>query len=132
MSLSDTKAPEQLFLDLSVQEILDKSDGLPVIEPWATSYVSAVRDGRFGDAIWARYHIMGEVTNNGTIEGLTVLESIEQDAVGYKKYSPDQFSEAVSFYANAETSADGHANVIEIILRINEEDVSGRHVPEGG
>ncbi|KAM0547306.1 hypothetical protein ACHAPJ_010441 [Fusarium lateritium] len=132
MSLSDTKAPEQLFLDLSVQEILDKSDRLPVIEPWATSYVGAVRDGRFGDAIWARYHIMGEVTSNGTIEGLTVLESIEQDAVGYKKYSPDQFSETVSFYANAEISADGHANVIEIILRINEEDVSGRHVPEGG
>lgn len=130
MSLSDAEPVEQLFLDLSVNRVLQR-DGVPTVEPWASLYVDAIHDGRFGDAIWARYNIMGDV-NNGMIEGLTVLESITEDAVGYKKYAPEQYAEAASFYRGTVSTADGHADVIEIILRIEGEDVTGKHVPEGG
>lgn len=130
MSLSDSQVVETLFLDLPVQQVLER-DGIQPVEPWANLYVDAIHDARFGDAIWARYHIDGDVVN-GMIEGLTVLQAIEEDAVGYKKYSPEDFSEAVSFYRGTVNSADGHAQVIEIIFRIDGEDVSGRVVPEGG
>ncbi|KAM5368003.1 hypothetical protein ACJZ2D_009717 [Fusarium nematophilum] len=130
MSLSDAEPVEQLFLDLPVHQVLQR-DGVPAVEPWASLYIDAIHDGRFGDAIWARYHIMGDVID-GMIEGLTVLESITEDAVGYKKYAPEQYAEAVSFYRGTVSSADGHADVIEVILRVDGEDVTGKYVPEGG
>lgn len=123
MNLSDAQAPEALFLGISVQQVLH-GKGVDAVEPWATLYVDAVHDGRFGDAIWARYHIFGEVID-GMIEKLTVLESITEDAVGYKKFAPEDYAEAVAFYKDTMNSADTHTDVIEIILRIDKEDVSG-------
>ncbi|RHZ64946.1 uncharacterized protein CDV56_108775 [Aspergillus thermomutatus] len=124
MSLNYTEPVEQLFLDLPLQDVINDTAGMPVTEPWASEYVDAIRDGRFGDAIWARYHIAGDM-QNGIIEGtnITVLESIEEDAVGYRLDAPEAYAEALSLYANT-SSADGHTDVIEIITRIGHEDIA--------
>lgn len=129
MTLSDAEPPEGLFLDISVHRVLHDV-GVPAVEPWATSYIDAVHDGRFGDAIWARYHIFGNVID-GMIEQLTVLESITEDAMGYKKFAPEDYAAAVAFYTDRRNSADTHPEVIEIILRIDKEDLSGVDIPDG-
>lgn len=129
MILSDAEPPEGLFLDISVHRVLHDV-GIPAVEPWATSYIDAVHDGRFGDAIWARYHIFGNVID-GMIEQLTVLESITEDAMGYKKFAPEDYAAAVAFYTDRMNSADTHPEVIEIILRIDKEDLSGVDIPDG-
>jgi hypothetical protein len=49
--------PEQLFLDLRMQDVLEDNTAMILVEPWATKYVESLRDKRYGDAIWARYHI---------------------------------------------------------------------------
>ncbi|KAL4722196.1 hypothetical protein ACLX1H_010972 [Fusarium chlamydosporum] len=129
MSIEFAEPVEQLFLDLPVDQVLQR-DGLQVVEPWASQYVNAIHDTRYGDAIWARYHIFGEVVD-GSIEGLTVLESITQDAMGYKKYAPEQYAQAISLYKDT-SSADGHTDVIEVISHVDGEDLTGKHIPESG
>ncbi|RSL74960.1 hypothetical protein CEP52_017886, partial [Fusarium oligoseptatum] len=62
-STGESEAIEPLFLEFSIQEVLTNNSWIPVVEPWASQYVSAVRDGRYGDAVWARYHIAGDVHN---------------------------------------------------------------------
>lgn len=119
-NLSDASPPEQLFLDLPVDQVV-QCDGIQPVEPWGSLYINAIHDGRFGDAIWARYHITGQV-NDGMIEGskgLTVLESIEEDAIGYKTNYPEEYGDAVAFYRGSVSSADGHSDVIEIIFRVD-------------
>ncbi|KAH7150530.1 hypothetical protein B0J13DRAFT_550330 [Dactylonectria estremocensis] len=115
---------ERLFLDLPLQEVISNTSTMNVVEPWASMYVDAINDGRFGDAVWARYQILGNV-ENGIIEGanLTVLETIKEDAVEYKANTPEQYEEAVLFYANT-SSADGHFDVINTILHISLEDMA--------
>lgn len=126
MNTNETKLVEQLFLDFSIQAILqNETNGFLVVEPWASDYVNAIREGRYGDAVWARYHIAGDVdVCNGIIEGTdkTVLEMIEEDALGYKVGDPEVYDEALAFYASTK-SADGHPEVIEIIMRIGRKDV---------
>jgi hypothetical protein len=129
MTVGYAEPVEQLFLDLPVDQVLQR-DGVQVIEPWESLYVDAIHDTRYGDAIWARYHIMGDVVD-GLIEGLTVLESITQDAMGYKKHAPEQYADAVSFYKGT-SSADGRTDLIEIILRVDGEDVTTNGIPENG
>ncbi|KPM41815.1 hypothetical protein AK830_g4753 [Neonectria ditissima] len=127
LSISYTTLVEQLFLDITLNDVINKTSVLPVVEPWATMYVDAILDSRFGDAVWARYHIDGEV-HNGTIDGspgLTVLESIKEDAIGYRVNAPEQYFEARPFYEGT-SRTDGHPDVIEIIL-----DASLVEVPEG-
>ena len=60
------------------------------------------------------------------IEGtnMTVLEMIEEDALGYRVSDPDIYAEALSFYEKTKSS-DGHPEVIEILRRIGAQDVSG-------
>lgn len=53
------------------------------------------------------------------IEGLAVLESIEEDALGYKTSYPEVYADAVAFYRGRVSSADGHVDVIEIIFRVD-------------
>ncbi|KAI5463653.1 hypothetical protein BGZ63DRAFT_381987 [Mariannaea sp. PMI_226] len=79
-------------------------------------YVDAILDNRLGDAVWARYHIDGGV-QNGIIDGSnqTVLESIEEYAIGYRVNSPEQYFEALPFYEKTSTK-DGHPDVTELIL----------------
>ncbi|KAL6915627.1 hypothetical protein ACHAPO_008058 [Fusarium lateritium] len=129
LSLSDAKPLEILFLDISVQEVLHEP-GVPAVEPWATSYINAVHDKRFGDAIWDRYHIFGDVVD-GRFEKLTVLETIREDAMGYRKSEPEMYSEAVAFYKDTMNSADTHPEVIEIIFQVSEQDLSGMDISEG-
>lgn len=129
MSVEHAGPVEQLFLDLPVNQVLQR-DGIHVFEPWASQYVNAIEDARYGDAIWARYHIFGDVVD-GRVGGLTILESITQDAMGYKKHASEQFTEAVSFY-KGNGKVDGHPDVIEIILRISGEDITGKEIPGGG
>ncbi|CAG7562042.1 unnamed protein product [Fusarium equiseti] len=123
------KMVEQLFLDLSPDRV-SLHDGIHAVKPWATKYIDAIQDERYWDAIWARYHLSGQV-KDGKIEGLTVVESTTEDAMGYKKYAPEQYAEAVSFYKRNNSSSDGRTDVIEIIMRVNIEDLTGKHIPEG-
>ncbi|KAI1063694.1 hypothetical protein LB506_005736 [Fusarium annulatum] len=126
-----TKLVEQLFLDLPISEVLHPTEGTPVFEPWASSYVKSIRESRFGDAIWARYQMLGQVVD-GLCRGKTILERITEDAMGYKKYSSEFYAEAVAFYRANNSSSDGHPEVIEIILRVDTEDLTGKHIPEDG
>ncbi|KAH7267781.1 uncharacterized protein BKA55DRAFT_712430 [Fusarium redolens] len=130
LSIDESRAPEALFLDLSVQRVL-VGTGLCPVEPWATSYVNAVRDGRLGDAIWARYHIFGNVVDGKLEDGSTILDSVEEEAVRYKKRASREWADAVAFYKKT-SSADTHHEVIEVILRVDKQDVSGIQVSDSG
>jgi hypothetical protein len=124
-NVPENKLVEQLFLDVSIQDVLGKDARIQGVEPWASMYVDAIRDGRFGDAIWARYHLFGEV-ENGIVKGsnnMSVLDVIKEDALGYRVGEPEQYAKALSFYATS-SSADGHADVIEMISNLAEEDIN--------
>jgi hypothetical protein len=115
---SFTPLVEHLFLDVSLHDVITKR--WPVVEPWATMYVEAVREQRYGDAVWARYHMEGGV-ENGIIysppnPNITVLESIKEDAIGYKISDPEWYAKALLFYART-SSSDGHPEVIDIIFQ---------------
>ncbi|KAF9772434.1 hypothetical protein IL306_009852 [Fusarium sp. DS 682] len=116
--------------NIPVKQVLEQ-DGIQVEEPWGRLYIDAIHDGRFGDAIWARYHLLGGV-EDGKIEGtdLTVAESIRQDAIGYKNHDREDFDKAVSFYRANMSIADGHPEILEIIFGVDREDVSGIEIPE--
>lgn len=121
-SADDSPLVEQLFLDLPVQDVLNESHWLPAVEPWASKYANAISDRRFGDAIWARYHIFGDVTN-GIINGTntTVLARIEEDAIEYRVGEPELYAEALSFY-NTTSADDGRTDVLQLLVHIGRED----------
>lgn len=120
----DNRLVEQLFLDYSIQDVLSKRKEYQLVEPWASLYVNAIREARFGDAIWARYHMCGDV-ENGIVgrSGRTVLEVIKEDALGYRVGDTEEYAEALLFYAKS-SSADGHADVFELIANLPESDIS--------
>jgi hypothetical protein len=92
-----SRLPEQPFLDLRVQDVLDNTAGIDPVEPWATRYIEALRDGRYGDAIWARYHIAGDVEKGLIYDGagnLTVLQAIEDDARDYRVNDGAMYADA--------------------------------------
>ena len=125
MSSTETEPVEQLFLDFSVQEVLQKDTrGFPIVEPWAIEYVSAIRECRFGDAAWARYHIDGSV-HNGIIgdTNKTVLQMIEEDALGYRVGDPDLYAEALSSAYERTSASDGHRDVIDLLIRIGNQNI---------
>ncbi|CAG7562043.1 unnamed protein product [Fusarium equiseti] len=112
---------EQLFLDVSIYSVVNSVDGIPSIEPWASQYVAALQERRFGDAIWARYHMMGEVENGiGADTNLTVRQSIEEDVAADDlaessddyKYDPtdpgfiNALSEKFTFYCHLDLVRD--------------------------
>ncbi|KAK7414572.1 hypothetical protein QQX98_006600 [Neonectria punicea] len=72
-----TEPVEQLFLDIPLNDLLYNTSIIPLVEPWASSYVDSLRNQRFGDAVWARYQMEGDV-ENGIIEdsSMAVLDSI--------------------------------------------------------
>lgn len=87
--VADNVRPEQHFLDLTIQEVLTNTAGTPaIVEPWGGMYVEALREGRFGDAVWARYHMLVDtvddiILGDGVNPDISVLESIKEDAVGW-------------------------------------------------
>ncbi|KAF0640885.1 hypothetical protein NXS19_007898 [Fusarium pseudograminearum] len=115
----DTEPNEPLFLDISTTSILKKEVGFGLVEPWTSRYVAAIHEKRSRDALWARYHIFGEVIN-GTIEenNLTVLDRIEEDAMEYKVNEPELFSHALYFYANT-SSNDTHSEILDLLANVN-------------
>lgn len=123
-STNYTESNEPLFLDIPINRVLNDTDDLGLVEPWASRYVAAIHEKRFGDALWARYHIFGEVAN-GTIgdTNLTVLGSIEEDAMEYKANVPEDFSHALSIYANT-SSDDTHTEILDLLSTINLKDIT--------
>ncbi|KAJ5108015.1 hypothetical protein N7456_004690 [Penicillium angulare] len=123
-NISEDKPVEQLFLDFSIQDVLTKPRGFRPVEPWASMYISAIREERFGDAIWARYHIYGDVENEivpGS-DNKTVLEVIKEDALEYKINDPEEYCKALKLYARS-SSSDGHLGIIEMIRDLEEKDI---------
>ncbi|KAJ5100456.1 hypothetical protein N7456_006508 [Penicillium angulare] len=120
----DNRLVEPLFLDLTIEGVLNRDAGMLVKEPWASMYVSAIRDGRYGDAVWARYHISGDVVN-GRIGGTnkTVIQMIAEDAREYRVDDPNDFDEALSFYAGS-SSTDGHPDVIQVLRNVAKRDLA--------
>lgn len=56
--------PKQLFLDLRIEDVFDNTTrDSELLEPWASDYVESIRQKRYGDAIWARYHMYGDMEN---------------------------------------------------------------------
>ncbi|KAI3140910.1 hypothetical protein CBS147325_6201 [Penicillium roqueforti] len=121
LSLSTTELVEQLFLDFTIDEVVQNDTReFPIVEPWASEYVNATQEGRFGDAVWARYHISGDVdSSTGIIEGtnLTVLQSIEEDALGYRSSEPELYANALLFYGNT-SKTDSHTDIIDLFTTI--------------
>lgn len=75
-NVPENKLVEQLFPDLSIRDVLNENAGMQAVEPWDSMYVDAIRDGRFGDAIWARYHISGNVENGIPNASPTLFQNV--------------------------------------------------------
>ncbi|KAL3482767.1 hypothetical protein BJX62DRAFT_221209 [Aspergillus germanicus] len=127
LNISPTALVEQLFLDFSIQDVL--TDTRRFVEPWKTMYVDAIQDSRYGDAIWARYHIYDDPEPMPCDRGhdhasrKTVMEEIKEDALGYRVNDPEEYFQALAFYAGT-SDADGHVDVIEVITNLSEEDIA--------
>jgi hypothetical protein len=125
--VSSTELAERLFLGLSLNEVLlNETNGFPIVEPWASEYVNAIRDGRFGDTMLARYHISGDVhSGTGMIDGtnLTVFESIKEDALGYRSGDEDLYAEAFELY-DGTNSTDRHMNIVHMLKEIGNQDLA--------
>jgi hypothetical protein len=123
-NVPEDQLTEQLFLDYSICDIQQGRFG-SANDPWAPLYVDAIRDGRYGDAVWARYHIGADVEND-IVDGssnMTVLEVIKEDALSYRVSSPEECFKAVSFYFGT-SKTDGHADVLDIICNLDEREIA--------
>ncbi|KAG5806834.1 hypothetical protein H9Q74_009295 [Fusarium xylarioides] len=89
--------PEQLFLDIPINDVLQNTSMLPLIEPWSSKYVEAIQNGITQD------------TND------TILDIVKEEAAGYQVNAPVQYAEAVSFYAST-SSEDTHSDLIKAIV----------------
>ncbi|KLO89444.1 uncharacterized protein LW93_1503 [Fusarium fujikuroi] len=123
-NINETRPFEQLFLDISIGTVLDLNNSLQLVEPWASEYVSSIREARFGDALWARYHMFGTIVD-GLVEGSnqTVMEALEESAVEYKATVPDDYRHALSVYANTSNN-DKHRDVLDLLSAVHLRDVS--------
>ncbi|GKU03691.1 hypothetical protein FLAG1_05771 [Fusarium langsethiae] len=118
-SAEHTEPNEPLFLDILTAHVLNETEDLKLFESWASRYVAAIQEKRFGDALWARYHIFGEVVN-GTFgdTDVTVLGRFEEDTMEHKVNVPEDFSHALSLYANT-SSNDTHIKVLDLLADVN-------------
>ncbi|PYH31996.1 uncharacterized protein BO87DRAFT_461044 [Aspergillus neoniger CBS 115656] len=99
-------ATDELFLDL---------DG--------ESYVSAVRESRYGDAVWARYHMDGRAVGNIIeADNTTVTKELLDDATGYRLGNPELYNQVATRY-NTTSSNDGHRELVDIIIGVLDEDL---------
>ncbi|KAJ5914308.1 hypothetical protein N7504_003191 [Penicillium tannophilum] len=123
-NISETEPVEQLFLEFPIQDILTNRHGM-ADDPWAWKYVDAIRDGRLGDAIWARYHIGGDIEDDipDASSKMTVLDVIKEDALGYRASEPEEYSKALLIYAKT-SSTDGRPDIIDLIRDLDERDVA--------
>jgi hypothetical protein len=86
---------ESLFLDISAAELADHTAPRP-LTPRELSYIQAIADKKFGEAIYHRYHFDSRAVD-GSIpsENITVLEDITNDAVDYASDDAQQFNETL-------------------------------------
>ncbi|KAJ5715222.1 uncharacterized protein N7483_012403 [Penicillium malachiteum] len=83
-----------------------------------------MREGRYGDAIWARYHMDGRATGNIiAADNTTVTEEVHEDAIGYRAGNPDHFAEVAKKY-NGTSRYDGHREMVDIIMNVLKEDLN--------
>ncbi|KAG4274808.1 hypothetical protein FPRO04_09171 [Fusarium proliferatum] len=102
MSLTGETSPvEQLFLDRSIHDVLTRK--WPAVEPWATMYVDAIREQRYGDVV------------PSPSDNMPVLDSIREDAEEAKISEPEFYAKALQFFAKTSPS-DGHPEVIQVII----------------
>lgn len=125
-----TQPGGRLFLDLPVQHVLASNAGMPAVGPWATLYVNTIRDKGFGDAIWARYNIAGDVEDGIKVKDdipgnkiQPVLEVTKEDALNYRVSKPEEYAKALSLYAKA-NSAGRRADVLGIVCNLSESDIA--------
>lgn len=113
------QAPEELFLDLAISDVLNHTSGTKAVEPWASYYVQAVSEGRYGDAIYARYNMDG-LAMNGVYKDTnrTVQEEIQLDAIGYHQGYPEIYAETLSFFSSNHSVADSKPEIIEAIRQV--------------
>lgn len=117
----DDKVVEQLFLDIPINHALRRLPGL--VEAWVSKYVGAIRDRRFGDAIWARYHTFGNTGGEEIDSDDAVLEEIKEDALGYRVADTEEYFKALSFYATTSAS-DRHRDVLEMLANLDQGEIA--------
>ncbi|EWY79320.1 hypothetical protein FOYG_17509 [Fusarium oxysporum NRRL 32931] len=54
---------------------------------------------------------------------MTVLQSIEEDALGYKLNDPEDYAKAQALYAQT-SDHDGHKDIIQTLSHIHNQDIS--------
>lgn len=113
------QAPEDLFLDLAISDVLNHTSGTKAVEPWASLYITAVSEGRYGDAIFARYNMDG-LAINGVYEDTnrTVHEEIQYDALNYHQGYPEIYAKSLSFFSSNYSTADSKPEIIEAIKQV--------------
>ncbi|KAF4450014.1 hypothetical protein F53441_6798 [Fusarium austroafricanum] len=126
---NDMRAVEDIFLDISIHQVYNPIAGT-YVEPWKSMYVDSIRERRYGDAIWARVCIEGEVEDGiirsiGPNNDMTVLDDIKDTALEAKSGDPEWYREAIQFYKNT-SSKDGHPEIIELIFEVDRMDVPQR------
>ncbi|KAJ5364071.1 uncharacterized protein N7496_009784 [Penicillium cataractarum] len=121
--------PEHLFLDFRISDVVDKTIRIPRAEPWASHYCTAISEKRYGDAIFARYHMDGQIKDgirtdlrddgNGSIisHETTVFDLIMEDALGYAEGCPDLYRDALLFYTETSPN-DTRRDIIDGLLKI--------------
>jgi hypothetical protein len=123
----DSSLPEQLFLDLHVSDVL--AIRLPRVEPFESQYCTAITEERYGDAIYARYHIDGQakdgiytdLRDNGgdsfILHETSVFDMIMEDARSYAEGYPDLYRDALLFYSSTSPN-DTRRDIIEGLFKI--------------
>ncbi|KAL2829882.1 hypothetical protein BJY01DRAFT_227662 [Aspergillus pseudoustus] len=112
MEVSGTAVIEQLFLDLPIAAVHNRTVGMDVIEPWASLYCSAISEARYGDAIYARYNIDGQANNGVYVyNNITVYDQIMLDARDYANNQPELYATALVLY-NSTASNDSRQDII--------------------
>ena len=121
----DNKVIEQLFLDIPIRQALTSRPGYQPLEPWVSMYADSIQERRFGDAIWARYHMFGNVVDGMAYGGNeTVLGEIKEDALGYRAdYTMEEYCEAMSLYTTT-SPLDGRPDVIDLVMNLDERDIA--------
>ncbi|KAF3385056.1 hypothetical protein F1880_002397 [Penicillium rolfsii] len=114
--------PEQLFLDLPVADVLNKTARIRMVEPWASRYCKAISEKRYGDAIYARYHIDGRA-KDGIYTDLqtSVYDMIMEDAREYAQGSPELYRDALLFYSKSSPN-DNRRDIIEGLFKLGSND----------
>jgi hypothetical protein len=129
----ESSLPEQLFLDIPVADVIIKTARIRMVEPWASRYCIAISEKRYGDAVYARYHIDGIAkdgiytdlrdTGDGpyTLHETSVYDMIMEDARGYAECAPELYRDALLFYSKS-SPKDSRRDIIEGLLKLGSND----------